>query len=455
MSISGQKLFPLSDSDAGNLCKQLGIALNNAAMYGMEHTVTAASKVSAFETIVSLHDIYGDIEFYLADEGLLVNGKAYSGPKGTSQTLSDLMRKGNILQFALCAPLERNDFNTFLTLLAAEPGSPLISQGVEEALAAARLKSIRVEKSVYARISAANDESAVSQGEVAAGKGKGSSGGGARIFDLDSEFSSLEEAFMLDSGESGGVEDGLAITAQATDYLERRNEIRRQHEALLNRVRSCGDDPQRLKRLQEQLLQCGFSEKEWNVLLAESGVKNKENPDVDVQALSSLIDRVGTMITPNADGSVDHPHVSDALDKIGRQVEQLIHRTKGEASSLAKHVEADKGTIAKIENEARAQGIGLELSREELLQSLAEINQELVQPLTTSSALLQLLSSGKTIPELSDSQREILSTAVEGMERLEHLVGYLQRISGLPTTLSPDQELLSDVYGKEEESRRS
>jgi signal transduction histidine kinase len=107
-------------------------------------------------------------------------------------------------------------------------------------------------------------------------------------------------------------------------------------------------------------------------------------------------------------------------------------------------VDADRDAVAALEQEARDRGVGLQLSREELLKSLAEINQELVQPLTVSSALLQMLKAG-TAGTLSDAQRELVQTASEGMDRLERLIAYLQRISGFPVDISPDAGLLSEI----------
>jgi len=34
------------------------------------------------------------------------------------------------------------------------------------------------------------------------------------------------------------------------------------------------------------------------------------------------------------------------------------------------------------------------------------------------------------------------------MDRLEKLIAYLQRISGFPMELSPDQVILSEAYGR-------
>jgi DNA repair exonuclease SbcCD ATPase subunit len=197
--------------------------------------------------------------------------------------------------------------------------------------------------------------------------------------------------------------------------------------------------------LRKQLVDSGLSEAEWRALLAEGG--GDSGARHDDATIARLLSSVEDLAAQQSGRGADAQAMTLALETIGREVESLIQHTHGKASSLAQRVDADRSTVAEIEQHARDSGIGLQLSRKELLGSLAEINQELVQPLTTSSAMLQMLAAGK-MGDLNDSQRDVLKVATEGMERLEKLIAYLQRISGFPVELCPDHALLSDVYGK-------
>lgn len=449
MSVTGNSVFPLPEAKAADLCKRLGLVLGNAAMYGMAHTVTANAQNAAYEMLVGLQDLYGEIEWVLLENGLLINGKPVDASRGSAQVLVDQLRRGGINNFAICPPLDRREFSAFLAILSAETTSPLVTDGVEAAVVKAGFKSILVDKAVYERVgsqSVRKEPVAGTEQPEPASRGPSRAGETrtekSRVFDLNSEFLSLD----VDAGFAGAdtsVPGGLDIAAQAAHYLEQRNEIMRQHRSMVDMVRRCAEKPDSLEDLRKQLLDSGLSLAEWRVLLAESGVDTGARHDD--QTIARLLESVEELAAQRADSDTSSPAMTHALEMIGREVESLIQHTQGQAASLAQRVDADRSTVAELEKRARESGVGLQLSREELLGSLAEINQELVQPLTTSSAMLQMLSSSK-MGDLSDGQRDVLKMATEGMDRLEKLIAYLQRISGFPIELAPDQALLSEVY---------
>lgn len=454
MSVTGSSVFPLPDSSSSDLCKRLGLALGNAAMYGMAHTVTVNAQTAAYEALVGLLDLYGEIEWVLLEDGLLINGKPVDAGRGTAQVLVDQLRRGGINNFALCPPLERREFSAFLAILAAEPGSPLIADGgVEAAVVKAGFRGIRVDKAVYERVgskASRKDPVADVPKQKEGGRGEARPGSArvekGRVFDLDSELLAIDDGDLPAAGMGiSPVPGALDISAKAAHYLEQRSEIMRQHSAMVDMVRRCTEDPSSLEALRRELVGSGLSEAEWRVLLAEGG--GDSGARHDDKTIARLLSSVQELAAKRSERGTDAQAMTHALEAIGREVESLIRHTQGQATSLAQRVEADRGKVAEIEQHARDSGVGLQLSREELLGSLAEINQELVQPLTTSSVMLQMLSTGK-MGALSDSQRDVLRTATEGMDRLEKLIAYLQRISGFPVELCPDQSLLSEVYGK-------
>lgn len=453
MSVTGNTVFPLPDAESADLCKRLGLALGNAAMYGMEHAVTAASQAAAYQVLIALLDLYSEIEWCLLDDALLMNGKPVDTSRGTAQVLVEQMRRGNIHNFAFCSPFERREFSSFLSILSAEPGSALIEEGVDAAVAKADFKSIRVDKAVYERVGKKGAEKKEMPAETMAATGAGGRAAGghsavkaekSRVFDLDSEYLSLDEGDV-----SGGVPStfpgALDIAAQAAHYLEKRREIMREHSSIIDMVKRCAKDPASLDALREALMSSGVSAAEWSVLLSESGVDRDGGGIRDDAKLEHLLASVETLAAQRSAGNTESRSMANALESISREVHSLIQRTQGQAATLAQRVDADRDTVAELERKARDSGVGLQLYRQELLGSLAEINQELVQPLTTSTALLQMLSSGK-IGAVTDEQRDVLKMASEGMERLEKLIMYLQRISGFPVELSPDSNLLSEVY---------
>ncbi len=453
MSERSVSLFALPESESSGICKRLGVVLGNASMYGMAHTVTATAQAAAYDSLVSLLDLYGDLEWGMSSDGLLLNGKPVDS-RGTIQTLVDQMNRSNVQNFAFCPPLDRQEFCLFLSVLSAEPGSPIIVDGVDAALVKAGFKSIRVDKAVYARV---GSKGAGGGREMTASTDSRQRTGSARprrdeptkgkVFDLDSELLGLdngggEEESPLFGG--GGLD--MATVSQTSHYIEQRNEIRKQHEAMVKLLQDNAGDKERLEQIRREMLDAGFPEQDWNVLLRESGIGSSRPLAPSSEAsLDSLLNRVGELTAQRESAGGGVEDMRHALEAISHEVDNLILHAQGQTETLAQRVDSDRETVAEIERQARDRGVGLKLSRDELLTSLAEINQELVQPLTTSSALLQLLRSGKS-GAVTDAQRELLDTAAEGMERLEKLVHYLQRISGFPVELSPDHGLLSEVY---------
>jgi signal transduction histidine kinase len=137
--------------------------------------------------------------------------------------------------------------------------------------------------------------------------------------------------------------------------------------------------------------------------------------------------------------------MSGTLDKIREALSEMAAGSRRDISTLASQVDEDSKTIASIESAARRRGIGLKLTRGELVQRYAELNQEIVQPLTVSSGVIDLLSSGKA-GDLSESQLELLKMAAESVDRVNQLVSHMSSISGLPESFTPDREVISDSY---------
>ena len=87
------------------------------------------------------------------------------------------------------------------------------------------------------------------------------------------------------------------------------------------------------------------------------------------------------------------------------------------------------------------------MSRESILAMLAEIGQEICQPLAVIKCSLDMILS-KALGEISAMQKEMLDLAVESGSRVEMLANKLIEISGMPKGTKPDTEILDDVYGR-------
>ena len=433
--------FALPEAEGVELCKVLGLAISNISMYGIEHSVTATSVAQAFDALVAKTDLYGAIEFVMGDGGLMVNGSPIETARSTGQLLMDQLTKLAVHDFEFQPPVGRSDFNQFMSILAATPGSPAVLAGFEAAMAEAKLKSVRVSGVSYARV----DKNAPPPST------RRMANAGRKSFDLDMDLGGLEDLGFGDASPVETPESGMAFAATA--YLQQKRAADAERDKLLELIRSQGCSLEGRRALRAQLFDAGVTKQEWDDLLLASGaaIPSQLRGGDAVEALQRLlmdIDLLASQGDAIAEGRSTEA-MGDLLEAIGQEVANLVSETKGQVGTLAEKVDADREMVAQLEAEARAQGVGLSLSREELLSSLAEINQELAQPLTATTAVIDVLEEGK-LGAVTEAQRDVLSVASEGMKRLSKLVGYLQTISGMPDELEPDREILDDAYSSDE-----
>lgn len=159
-----------------------------------------------------------------------------------------------------------------------------------------------------------------------------------------------------------------------------------------------------------------------------------------LRATAALIETGGML-----PGEVGQQQILASIERLLKMVEVSSRETKTQIAKLAGQVNADRQTIASIESAARSRGIGFNITRKELLNHYAEINQEMLQPATVSSGVLDLLLSGK-IGEMTASQKELIKLAFESMQRVNQLIEFTNRISGLPDSYTPDKELVQSTY---------
>ena len=166
-----------------------------------------------------------------------------------------------------------------------------------------------------------------------------------------------------------------------------------------------------------------------------------------IQRLATLLRETATMLENDVglDSDQRQQQILEAIARIRAALTEVTLESERHITALAEQVNADRQTIASIESAARRRGLGIRLTRAELVERYAELNQEIVQPLTVSTGVIDMLGSGKAGP-LNASQRDMLRLASESVERVNQLVAYMCRIAGLPTSLTPDMDMIADTY---------
>ncbi len=443
------RLFPLGEDEAKDLCKRLSLALRNAQVYGAAHAVTATSVGVLYDQIINLLDRYSEIEWSLADGRILINGVACD-LQTAQDILIERMQASDMDCFRIREGLMRPELTQFTQALASGKFDEVRKTGCA---------NITVEGSVYARVREGEKEDASrgtgrSDRDGADVQKRPSAKGGVKSFDLDAVLGDL------DAGDQSGDQPASGQRAEVDDqiqaFLQQKRVANEQMRKMQELVKGASSSSGGLTALQDRFLATGGSQREWLAFLAESGIPEAPSPSSTSAspdtAMHSLLRQMEALTQRCEEEQIDDQALSASLEMIRYEIDSLLTRTRRNANSLVERVDADRDTVAEIEQRARDSGVGIHLSREELLSSLAEINQELVQPLTTSTALLELLSSGRIGP-VAEGQQEVVHTAVQSLERLETLIQYLQQISGVPRGLQPNRNLLDDVYGRTTSSK--
>ena len=366
------------------LVRALGLLGNQASVYGPAHKVTQSAARSVYAELEQVIRANGPVEISLKDNRVLINGSTEGLDVSAGRNLLDRMILHKVEGIVFLAPPELNEFLTCITLFGTSPAALAAQGGFEVALKRAGLKSVRVVTVAYRRVDGNKPATPPAWTPPDTPKAPDPQ----RIVEKTGS-----GVLDLSSAWAGGFgtkpeepEEGAALTA-ATVHKERTAALA----ALLRDAAALLDNGEALSEREQQR----------NVLAAINRVR-------------------------------------DVLVSSTRESERQI-------ALLADQVDEDRQTIASIESAARRRGIGLKLSRGELVERYAELNQEIVQPLTVSTGVIDMLHSGKGGP-LTTSQRDLLQLAADSVERVNQLVAYMRRIAGLPESYTPDSDIIADSY---------
>jgi hypothetical protein len=382
----------LPEQDAVLLIRALGLVISQAAVYGPAHNVTQSAARSVFAELERMIGAVGAIEIALREQQILVNGSSDGISAILGKNLLERMTLHKLGGLLFLSPPDLREFLTCITLLGTPPLSLSADGGFEGALKKEALRTIRVVTVAYQRVAGKPVQPQVEiplrkPAPPAPHRHLSSIGGSGGVVDLSAALAGLseDETSGSPSGESG---DGdLSATRQA-------------------RQNRSGD-------------------------------------------LAAMLRETAALLEHRGDfGAGDcPPDVADALSRIRSFLAEMTAGSERQISTFASDVNDDRQTIASIESAARRRGIGLKLTRAELVQRYAELNQEIVQPLTVSTGVIDMLKSGCS-GALTEAQRELLKMASDSVDRVNQLVAYMNRISGLPESYTPDMSLIRDTYGK-------
>ena len=379
----------IPQKDAVLLVRALGLLVSQAGVYGPSHKVTQSAARSVYAELEKAVKDYGQVEIALNGKEILVNGSSEGIGEMAGKNLSDRMTLHKINGIVFLSPSDMEEFLRWVTLLGTLPAALAAEGGFEGALKKAGLRSVRVVTVAFQRVAGEPSTEPLPDWAQQPSSPK-----------LAVEAAPAEVPRRKAAAGGLGVLDLSAALESEEEPAERQ-----------------GQQP------------------------AASEQKRR------AASLASLL-REAASLLEHDDGrvvSTQHQAVIVALEQIRTVLATMTADSENHITTLANQVDDDRQTIASIESAARRRGIGLKLTRGELVQRYAELNQEIVQPLTVSTGVLGMLRS-ECAGTLTTSQRDLLKMAEESVERVNQLVAYMNRISGLPDTYTPDAGIISDTY---------
>jgi hypothetical protein len=234
------------------------------------------------------------------------------------------------------------------------------------------------------------------------------------------------------------MDDNLGFELAASRYVEYREAIEANKEMLKDYVRTNGTGA-----AEELISETDFPASDWKRIVVESQNPSHsadgQNPPVaaGLNTLTHILEKLEHLITSDAGDSIEMASlIGEANSNLGSS--RSSTKEKLDTLSMQLHVlDEDTGTI---------DGNAQEMDRKELLSSIAEIAQELMQPLTAVNASLEMLLSGYA-GEVSSDQRNLISLASCSGDDLKYLMNELIKIVGLPINRGVDKRFA--LPGKE------
>lgn len=474
--------------DVMDLLQVMGQSLNAALLYGLNHKVAAASLDVSFMVATKFMEYHGPIDFSIENHLLLINGVSTGGFPAAGNFITRLTGL-QLLNFSFQPGFPATEYQKFFNVLITPP-SKLGDQNGADLVQSLGFKHVQAKSFSYQRVSgegAGSEPSAQPSGPDLAGIMSFLSSCGITpatdvsgdIRQLASDPEKLADLILKTVETSPGAtlpENGETLVRLIADCIQKvadqlltdpalktqkgRKQTKRSllllEKALTGRLESLAGESSaraltaRLTELAEELDLDA---------LASQYMKGRRATGKAGEKLGRLIDRIHS--DPDQLAELQERLIGDGLtaegwqELIGRpadggataspEIQDLIAETAKQLSLLSRLT----GTrISRLKDKLGAEDTARQLSRSEVLEILAELTQEISQPLTIVTATVELITSLRIGP-LNDSQLELLGMVAESGNRMAQLVDSLMRIAGTPTTLHPDQAILQAAYTQE------
>ncbi len=240
-----------------------------------------------------------------------------------------------------------------------------------------------------------------------------------------------------------GMHDELAIDALAQEYAKKWKAVNSSENRILRYLKRIPPEIIEQSELKQRLKDSGLDDDNWRELLLKSGVSQKEHDrQEENEGISDAVDGVAQTLKKlqqdiaQADGAAklskqDIRGIQTQIDRVVRQTEKSIQNLIDE--------------IGGKPNDARSHAERPTLTRKRLFEILAEIGQELCQPLSVINCSVDMVRDG-SLGDIAEMQREMLDIAADSGQKIQKLIDKLLAIAGRPKGLAVDKSIQSALY---------
>lgn len=263
------------------------------------------------------------------------------------------------------------------------------------------------------------------------------------------------------------MQDELQMETIAAEYVKKRKAIEASEQRILRYMHNKGLDQLQGSEFGSKLTELGLDPGAMSAL-AGSGLPPPVQSGVTlpppvpwvpgltsltVDHLISLIEHIDSELnsieqikekTPVEGKGKAHAVVTSLVDA-GRDLKTVLTKTEDKVRRLVETVQEDHERVRAMESMAESRGQGPRISRRQLMEMLAEIVQEICQPIAVINSSIDLLVM-RILGEITQDQLDVLTMAKESASRTLVIAGQLKELSGMPETRQPDHQILGKIY---------
>jgi len=248
----------------------------------------------------------------------------------------------------------------------------------------------------------------------------------------------------------GEMVGDVRMDAIVEDYAKKRQQTDASEKRLLRLLQAQQGHPERatdVGKLQQKLSESGLTGSDWAALLQKSTTAAGTAGGVPGNAppLTMLLLRLTEILNPATPPQSVVPlqsQLEPIVSQLNTGMDNAIAGMEQKMGTLREKIK----TMASLPETSDPQAVQDQaLSRRKIIAILAEIVQELRQPLAVISGAVETLSGGH-LGKMPDLQREMLNLALQSSRRVTLIVDALADISGSPASLQPDAQILKRIY---------